>query len=167
MNQERESVNGVIFSPDRTEVLLIKRRDLPVWALPGGGIEQGETPARAAVREVEEETGYRVTLTRKIAEYTPVCRLALVTHVYECAIAGGKPALTDETCGIQFFPLASLPSRLPPPYPDWITDATLVSSTMLRKKITSVTYKALCKHAALHPILVARFLWSRWLSPPS
>src|ERR1700720_1257079 len=28
------------------------------WTLPGGGIEPGEAPADAAVREVEEETGY-------------------------------------------------------------------------------------------------------------
>lgn len=32
------------------------------WTLPGGGIDPGEHPADAAVREVEEETGYRVAL---------------------------------------------------------------------------------------------------------
>jgi 8-oxo-dGTP diphosphatase len=32
------------------------------WTLPGGGIDHGEPPADAAVREVMEETGYRIAL---------------------------------------------------------------------------------------------------------
>ncbi|HNQ98638.1 MAG: NUDIX hydrolase [Trueperaceae bacterium] len=35
----------------------------PGWTLPGGGLEFGEDPATAAVREVFEETGYHVELT--------------------------------------------------------------------------------------------------------
>jgi ADP-ribose pyrophosphatase YjhB (NUDIX family) len=32
------------------------------WTLPGGGIDPGEDPADAAVREIAEETGYRAEL---------------------------------------------------------------------------------------------------------
>ncbi|WP_312858088.1 NUDIX hydrolase [Pseudonocardia pini] len=36
----------------------------PEWTLPGGGLDHGEDPRAAAVREVEEETGYTVELDR-------------------------------------------------------------------------------------------------------
>ncbi|MFC3577597.1 NUDIX hydrolase [Streptomyces yaanensis] len=35
----------------------------PEWMLPGGGMEHGEDPYDTVVREVEEETGYRIELT--------------------------------------------------------------------------------------------------------
>ena len=38
------------------------------YAFPGGGVDKGETPEQAAVREMEEETGLRVTVLRKLAE---------------------------------------------------------------------------------------------------
>ncbi len=37
--------------------VLYVRKPKPKWALQGGKIEPGETPAKAAVRELEEETG--------------------------------------------------------------------------------------------------------------
>ncbi|MGW4750627.1 NUDIX hydrolase [Streptomyces sp. NPDC004290] len=35
----------------------------PKWTLPGGGMEHGEDPYDTVLREVEEETGYRIELT--------------------------------------------------------------------------------------------------------
>jgi 8-oxo-dGTP pyrophosphatase MutT (NUDIX family) len=35
----------------------------PEWVLPGGGMEHGEDPHDTVLREVEEETGYRIELT--------------------------------------------------------------------------------------------------------
>jgi 8-oxo-dGTP pyrophosphatase MutT (NUDIX family) len=44
-------------------VLLIRRADNGLWALPGGAQEIGETTRRAAVREVREETGIPIEIT--------------------------------------------------------------------------------------------------------
>ncbi|MEM8728032.1 MAG: NUDIX domain-containing protein [Chlamydiota bacterium] len=160
MNHRPESVNGIVFSKDRKEVLLTKRRDVPVWVLPGGGIELEESPEEGVIREIREETGYRVTILRKVAEYTPPNRLTRHTYLFECSVIGGRATLTSETQGIAFFPIDHLPLT-PPPYPDWISDSLRQSPAPLHKPISGVTYIDLFKHFLYHPILVCRFLLSR------
>ncbi|MGL4742768.1 MAG: NUDIX hydrolase [Dermatophilaceae bacterium] len=65
-HQVRRAVR-VVLTDDRDRVLLIKDSDLgldPVrhwWLTPGGGVEPGETDVDAAVRELHEETGLRIT----------------------------------------------------------------------------------------------------------
>jgi ADP-ribose pyrophosphatase YjhB (NUDIX family) len=51
-------------------VLLTRREDFEVWCLPGGSGEEGESLAEAAVREVYEETGLTVQLTRLVGIYS-------------------------------------------------------------------------------------------------
>lgn len=43
--------------------------DQRLWELPAGKLEPGEDPQHAAVRELEEETGYRTTAIRKLGEF--------------------------------------------------------------------------------------------------
>ncbi len=154
-----KSVAGVIFSLDLSSVLLIKRRDVPVWVLPGGGIDFNESPDAAIIREILEETGFTVKADRLVGDYIPINSLAKRTFLYECSIVSGKAQITDETMGVQFFPLKNLPP-LPPPYPDWIQDARL-QLPPCQKKLSSVTYCALIKNLLFHPVLVTRFLLAR------
>ncbi len=57
---------AVVMLTDDSGRLLLQLRDAQAptapgkWGLPGGGIEQGETPEEAAHRELLEETGLRV-----------------------------------------------------------------------------------------------------------
>jgi ADP-ribose pyrophosphatase YjhB (NUDIX family) len=55
---------------DDNRILLIKREDFEVWALPGGAVDAEESLAQAAVREAREETGLLVSLTRLVGVYS-------------------------------------------------------------------------------------------------
>jgi ADP-ribose pyrophosphatase YjhB (NUDIX family) len=154
-----QSVAGIVFSPDRTSVLLVKRRDVPVWVLPGGGIDAGEWPEQAVVREILEESGFTVKAQRLVGDYIPINRLSKRTHLYECTLLKGEAKVSAETRDVHFFPLSALPP-LPPPYLDWIQDA-VKQLPPIQKKISSVSYLSLIKNLILHPILVLRFLLAR------
>lgn len=156
-----ESVCIIIFDKEKKQVLLIKRRDIPVWVLPGGGLEEGEEPEAAALREAEEETGLKLKIERKVAFYTPANRLTRPTHFYECVVLGGSPQIGAETRAIQFFPLDQLPRTLVPFYRTWIDDALLFWPEVLKKKIKKTSYWKLLQYLICHPLLVIQFFLTR------
>jgi 8-oxo-dGTP pyrophosphatase MutT (NUDIX family) len=51
-------------------LLLARRADTRNWELPGGKVEPGESVVDAAVREVAEETGVRISVTGLSGVYT-------------------------------------------------------------------------------------------------
>ncbi len=68
-----------------------------LWEFPGGRLEEGEAPADAAIREVAEETGWRVA---KLAPFKTVVhhytRYRVTLHGFLCALddSPSKPLLT-------------------------------------------------------------------------
>jgi 8-oxo-dGTP diphosphatase len=80
--------------------------DPPLWTLPGGGLDHGEDPRDGAIREVEEETGYRVELRQLLTVESfrwlldraegPVDHQAICV-IYTAEVVGGE--LRDEIGG--------------------------------------------------------------------
>jgi 8-oxo-dGTP pyrophosphatase MutT (NUDIX family) len=61
---------GLIIREGR--VLLQRKRNEMIWALPGGRVEVGETPEAALIREFREELGWDVHLGSRLWEFVNV-----------------------------------------------------------------------------------------------
>lgn len=70
---------NVVVANGAGEILLIKRSDNDNWALPGGGIDLGESVTQAAVRETKEETGIDCEITGLVGIYSDPKHVILYT----------------------------------------------------------------------------------------
>ncbi|WP_232660977.1 NUDIX hydrolase [Pseudonocardia sp. TRM90224] len=74
----RETRIGAYVVCVRDDALLLTRfAGSDRWTLPGGGLDHGERPEDAAVREVAEETGYRIELGGLVGIDTTMWKRAL------------------------------------------------------------------------------------------
>lgn len=140
---------------------MLKRRDVPIWVFPGGGVDPGETPAEAVLREIHEETGLEAEIVRQVGEYTPLNRLARLTHVFECRVKGGHLTTGAETKELRFYPVSELPKEAFTIHTEWLDDALLHRKELIRRAITSVTYSKLLFYFCKHPVQVFRLFLSR------
>lgn len=106
----------VITKEAEPKVLLIQRGADPYkgyWAFPGGFMNMDETTEQCAIRELEEETGLKVSTVRQIGAYSKVDRDPrgrTITVAYLAII--DKPAQVtgqDDAAKAEWFPLSALP----------------------------------------------------------
>jgi ADP-ribose pyrophosphatase YjhB (NUDIX family) len=117
---------ALIFDDER-RLLLCHRRDLDVWDLPGGGVEPGEAPWDAVVREVAEETGLQVTVDGLTGVYRKPVELVLV---FACVVTGGTLRLTEEADAHQWRAVHDLPANLSPNHRQRVHDAVAGSAAL-------------------------------------
>lgn len=106
-----KTVDAVI-EDNAGNVILIKRKYPPFqdyYALPGGFIEKGESPIKALVREVKEETNLDVKILNKIGLYTEEGRDPrgnIHTIAYKCSIIGDitKMRSGDDSKKVELLP---------------------------------------------------------------
>lgn len=98
---ERPGAYAVIPRGDGRLLLTEQADPGPEIQLPGGGIDPGEGPLQAVIREAWEETGWRIRPLRRLGVYQrftwmPEYRLHArkICHIYLCAagLRGGPPA---------------------------------------------------------------------------
>lgn len=153
---------GIILTEDQSKVLLVRRRDLPVWVLPGGGVELCESPQDALLREVKEETGLSVAIQRQCADYTPINKLSSHTSIFLCSLVSGTPSLSSETDEIAYFPLNELPHSLFHLHAKWLQES-ISSEALIQRPLSEVSYSALIMYGLKHPWQVLRFAWTRFI----
>jgi 8-oxo-dGTP diphosphatase len=90
-------------------ILLVKRKDYPLWDLPGGKLESGEPLENCTIRETQEETGYLISIKKKVGEYDQP-QFDDIQHIFLGELKGGS-AIKDglETDRVEWFS----PNRLP------------------------------------------------------
>jgi ADP-ribose pyrophosphatase YjhB (NUDIX family) len=109
--------SAVIFDESRKKVLLTRRADNGEWCLPSGHMEPGESAEEACAREVIEETGLLVKITRLIGIYTNPNRLLtypdgnkfhLVALHFEAEVIGGELSISNETTAYGYYSRAEI-----------------------------------------------------------
>lgn len=107
-------VSALVFDESRQKILLTRRSDNGRWCLPGGGMDSGETAVECCEREMLEETGLRIRVTRLVGIYTSPHRILayadgnrwhLVALSFEAEVLGGELIITDETTEVGYFTL--------------------------------------------------------------
>jgi ADP-ribose pyrophosphatase YjhB (NUDIX family) len=104
-------------SPSGAEILLVREKSDGLWTLPGGWADVGESPSAAAAREVLEDSGFEVRITRLLALYDrnrhghPPHAFHIYKIFFEGKIVGGHSRAHDglETDAAAFFAAAALP----------------------------------------------------------
>ena len=106
----------VITKEEQPKVLLIQRGAAPYkgcWAFPGGFMNMDETTEQCAIRELEEETGLRVSDVHQIGAYSKVDRDPrgrTITVAYLAILnAPVEVKGQDDAAKAEWWPLSALP----------------------------------------------------------
>jgi ADP-ribose pyrophosphatase YjhB (NUDIX family) len=112
---------GAVIDADG-RILLIRRADNGLWAMPGGALEVGETSAEGVVREVLEETGVHCRAIGLVGVFdSRLCGTPTRHHLYQLVFlcqpldqAAEPPSHAQETLGVGWFPEHTLLADIDP-----------------------------------------------------
>jgi ADP-ribose pyrophosphatase YjhB (NUDIX family) len=103
---------SAIVANSAGRILLHRRSDNALWALPGGAMEIGETLGETAIRETKEETGLDVEPEYIVGIYTNPRHVVAFSNgevrqqfslCFACRLVGGELQVSDESYEVRFF----------------------------------------------------------------
>lgn len=120
----KQIARAVIFHPDGKLLLIERRKDTQhYFVLPGGHLEDLESPEWAVVREVKEETSLDVTVITLL--YTHHDAFGQKHFIYLCNYHGGELQLAPDSVEAQVARQSGQVWR-----PDWFTPEQLEGQTI-------------------------------------
>jgi ADP-ribose pyrophosphatase YjhB (NUDIX family) len=111
-------VRGAVFDAEGRILMVREVVDGNRWTLPGGWADVNQTPAQSVVREVFEESGYRVRAVKLAAVWDrarqaqPAMAFSVVRMFFVCVMEGGAPATSLETSEVGWFAERDIPADL-------------------------------------------------------
>jgi len=137
---------GILFIANGT-VLLVRRSDTGdhagEWSLPGGKIEEGETPEDAAVRECQEELGTCPEGAKDLFARRNDGKVDYFTFIQRLD-KPFRPILNDEHDGFQWTPIGEWPKDLHPGAKVALDKLTMneleIARSMVKGDLTSPQY---------------------------
>ena len=122
-------VGGCIFN-EKGQVLLQRRQDKNKWGFPGGAIELGESAENVVKREIKEETGLDVIVSKLIGIYTDYYdeypngdKAQCITIFLELKKVSGELSYSDEeTLELRYFSLNEVPDLVNKQHEEFLKD---------------------------------------------
>ncbi|MFD8479070.1 NUDIX domain-containing protein [Kitasatospora sp. NPDC059673] len=102
---------SAVVTDDEGRILLQRRTDNGLYALPGGTMDLGESLPGTAIREVREETGLDVEITGLVGTYTDPRHVIAYSDgevrqqfnvCFTARITGGELRISSESTDLQF-----------------------------------------------------------------
>jgi len=122
------AAGGVVWRREKSgpvEVLLVHRPKYDDWTLPKGKLDDDESAEEAAVREVEEETGFQVELGAELPSTDYHDRYGRPKNVryWVMDVTGGEFQPNKEVDGVKWLPVEHAKRELSYPRDREILDA--------------------------------------------
>lgn len=105
---------GAVMVADEHVLMLYRHRFITGswgWEIPAGGVDPGESPARAAVREAREESGWEPTTADHLCTFHPANGLldqAFHIFVSRDAVHVGDPVDRNEAARVEWVAVGDL-----------------------------------------------------------
>lgn len=95
---------SVVVLNDKNEILLVKNPQRG-WEIPGGHVDEMETIADAAAREVKEESGIEIEIVRFCGLYHNY-ESGIINFLFLGTVAGGALQTSEESLEVGFYPIS-------------------------------------------------------------